>query len=192
MIVFSSVTYLTSAASKKGWPISELPEVLLVGKSNVGKSSVINSIFRNRKLAYVGKTPGKTRLLNFFEVKDKFMLVDAPGYGFANRSHKELMEYGKMMEDYLGSRDHLKLIIWILDIRRTPNQDDLDMLDWFNDSNIPFICVLNKSDKLSNNQKNNQIKIISEKLDIDKGLLIPYSAKTLTYSELLIEKLSNL
>lgn len=176
MIAFSNVKFITSAADKNGWPSTGLPEILMVGKSNVGKSSTINSILNNKKAAYVGKKPGKTRLLNFFSVDDKFVLVDAPGYGFANRSRNELVNYGKMMDEYLSDNKKLKLIIWILDIRRIPNDDDFLMMEWINESQIPYLILLNKVDKLSGNKRHKQVSVINEKLFLAKDAFMEYSA----------------
>ncbi|MFV0255513.1 MAG: ribosome biogenesis GTP-binding protein YihA/YsxC [Erysipelotrichaceae bacterium] len=178
MIAFSNVEFLTSALNKKGWPDCNLPEILMVGRSNVGKSSTINSLLNNKKVAYVGKRPGKTRLLNFFAIDDKVILVDAPGYGFANRNYTELINYGKMMDEYLLENKNLKLVIWILDIRRTPNEDDLLMFDWIINSKIPYLLLLNKVDKLSGNKRVKQIKLISEKLKLKSEDYLEYSAQT--------------
>ena len=188
-MAFSNARYLTSALSDKQWPNSELPEVLLVGRSNFGKSSLLNTLFNNRKLAYVGKTPGKTRMLNFFGTGE-LVFVDAPGYGYANRSQREAIVYQKMMDEYLEKRENLALIIWILDIRRVPNQDDLLMLAWLLASKHPFLLVLNKCDKLSNNQRIKQLALIQKELSLSAEQFLLYSAKTSLGNQLLLEKLT--
>lgn len=163
------IKFICSATKKEHYP-DTLGEVVFVGRSNVGKSSLINALYG--KVAYVGKTPGKTRLLNFFNVDDKYTVCDVPGYGYANRSDKEIVEFGKMMDEYFSTRENLKLCIIILDIRRTPNQDDLDMYEYLKENDIPTLFVLNKCDKLSNNQRINQEKNIYKTLDIDHGICI--------------------
>ena len=189
-MAFSSAEYVISAAGKVQWPNDDLPEVLIVGKSNVGKSSFLNTIFNNKRLAYTGKTPGKTRLLNFFRCKE-LMFVDSPGYGYANRSVSELNAYQRMMEEYLYNRHRLKLIIWLLDIRRIPNKDDLVMHKWLKNSHHPYLLVLNKADKLSNNQKHKQLKEIENTLNLDKDSFILFSAQTGEGKENLIKKVED-
>lgn len=159
-----SVSFITSANRKEGFPMSN-GEVVFVGRSNVGKSSLINALYG--KVAYVGKTPGKTKLLNFFSVDDKYTLCDVPGYGYAKRSDREIIEFGKMMDDYFTNRDVLKLCILIADIRRTGMKDDLDMVSFLKANNIPYIIVMNKADKLSNNEIHKQLQINAETFNTD-------------------------
>lgn len=161
--------FITSATKLSQYP-ETTSEVVFVGRSNVGKSSLINSLYG--KVANVGKTPGKTRLLNFFNVDDKYTVCDVPGYGYANRSEKEIIEFGEMMDEYFSKRENLKLCVLILDIRRIPNNDDLDMYKYLKDNNIPCLFVLNKCDKLSNNQRINQEKLIYKTLEIDDAICI--------------------
>ena len=163
------IKFIKGATNFKDYPVSK-HEIVFVGKSNVGKSSLINALFG--KVAYVGKTPGKTRILNFFNVDDKYTICDVPGYGYANRSNKELIEFGKMMEEYFKTRKALKLCIVIIDIRRIPNQDDLDMIEFLKENKIKYRIVANKIDKLSNNERNNSLKIISETLKIEKEKIL--------------------
>ena len=190
-MAFYQAHYLLSTANRQQWPASQLPEVLLVGRSNVGKSSLLNSLFNNKKLAYIGKTPGKTRLLNFFLSKD-IMFVDAPGYGFSSQSKREIVGYQSMMEDYLTKRENLRLIIWLLDIRRDVNDDDLLMKAWFESAKHPYLILLNKADKLSNNQLLNQKTKIAKQLGISSEQLLVYSTKTALGREILLEKLQDL
>ena len=177
MAFFSDTRFVSSAAAKDGWPESTLPEVLLVGKSNVGKSSLINTLAERKKLAYVGKTPGKTRLLNFF-AGEGLMIVDAPGYGYANRSKAEYENYQKLMDDYLSERENLKLIIWVLDIRRDPNGDDYLMLQWLKAAKKPFISVFNKADTLSGNGKTQRLAALKTALKPDVQDFVLFSGKS--------------
>lgn len=163
------IKFICSATRKEGYPETS-DEVVFVGRSNVGKSSLINALYG--KVAYVGKTPGKTRLLNFFNVDDKYTVCDVPGYGYANRSDKEIIEFGQMMDEYFSKRENLRLCVIILDIRRIPNQDDLDMYEFLKENNIPVLFILNKCDKLSNNQRINQERIIYKTLDINEAICI--------------------
>lgn len=163
------VSFITSCKNKNNYPDS-LKEVVFVGKSNVGKSSIINCLYG--KIAYVGKTPGKTKLLNFFDVDGKYTICDVPGYGYAKLSGKEIVDFGEMMEEYFKERSALKLCVLILDIRHKPNEDDLTMINYLAYNHIPTIYVFNKADKLSNNEINNQIKIIKNIINNDNEYLV--------------------
>ena len=156
--------FLKSALSFNDFPNTN-KELVFLGKSNVGKSSLINSLY-GKKTAYVGKTPGKTKMLNFFDVDNKYTFVDAPGYGYAKRSEKEIIQFGEMMEDYFQKRKELKLAILIIDVRHKPSKDDIDMKNYLDEFNIPYIIVANKIDKLSNNELFKAKKVLIENLNI--------------------------
>lgn len=170
--------FILSAAQPNQFPITSLPEVCFAGRSNVGKSSMINKILSRKNLVKVGNTPGKTRLINFFNIDSKYIFTDLPGYGYAKVSKKERIAWGKLIEKYFQIRENLALCVLLLDIRRVPNEDDLKMISAMKSRNVPLISVLTKSDKLSNNEKAKQIKIISETTGIDKEHLIVFSAIT--------------
>lgn len=180
------IKFIKGATESKDYPDSKY-EVVFVGKSNVGKSSLINALYG--KIAYVGKTPGKTRILNFFNVDDKYTACDVPGYGFANRSEKEIIKFGEMMEDYFENRKCLKLCVFIIDIRHKPTQDDLDMFEFIKNRKLKCIIVANKSDKLSNNERFNSLKTISETLEIDKNKIVCVSTLKKTNIDILKEKI---
>ena len=146
---FRKMHLVISAPDKHSWPEPSLPEIVLAGRSNVGKSSLINTLAENRKMAYVGKTPGKTRLLNFFEVDQTFRLVDVPGYGYAHASQKLLLQFGKMMEDYFHDRKNIKGVILLVDARHRPTEDDLTMLEFARYFQLPVLLVATKADKCS-------------------------------------------
>lgn len=154
---------IISAAHPKQFPKTHHQEVVFVGRSNVGKSSIINSLTHRKRLAYVGQRPGKTRLANFYELNDKLMFVDVPGYGFANRSKQEQKDYAFLMESYFQERK-LDLMIVLVDIRRGMNEDDWMMVDLAEFLNIPYLVVLNKVDKLSRS------KMLSMKQKVENEL----------------------
>ncbi|MBR5208036.1 MAG: YihA family ribosome biogenesis GTP-binding protein [Erysipelotrichaceae bacterium] len=180
---------LISAAGKSQWPDSELPEIVLAGKSNVGKSSLINTLLNRKSLAYVGKTPGKTRLLNFYEVNQQFMMVDVPGYGFAQRSQKELIDFGTMMEDYFSERKQLKVCIQIIDLRHGPSKDDLMMLDYVRSNGIPVLIVATKQDQCNQSETSKNRKMISEKCNVPLQQIVLFSSKTRRGRDELMEKI---
>ena len=180
-----------SAAGKNQWPDSDLPEIVLAGKSNVGKSSLINTLLNRKSLAYVGKTPGKTRLLNFYEVNQKFMMVDVPGYGFAQRSHGELVAFGKLMEEYFHQREQLRVCIQILDLRHGPSKDDLTMLEFVRANGIPVLVVATKQDQCNQSETAKNRKMISEKCNIPIQNIILFSSKTRKGRDELMEKIAS-
>lgn len=168
-----------SAASKIQWPETTTPEVVLAGRSNCGKSSFINAVVRRKKLAYVGNTPGKTRLLNFFNLDDKYMFVDVPGYGYAKISKAQLLKFGEMMEDYFSERQQKKGLILIVDSRHKPTQDDLMMLDFARYYDLPTVVVMTKVDKLKNSERKKQFELIQQTLKLTpEEPMIPFSAMT--------------
>ncbi|TCK59556.1 ribosome biogenesis GTP-binding protein YihA/YsxC [Seleniivibrio woodruffii] len=170
--------FVTSAKEPKGYPPTEFPEIAFAGRSNVGKSSMINTLLGTRKLVKVGKTPGKTRLVNFFLVQDSIMLVDLPGYGYAKVSKEEKKQWGETIENYLTERTQLIACVLILDVRRDPNEDDLGMLFWFNHYGIRTIVALTKCDKLSNNQNASRVAAISKQLNISRDMFVLFSSLT--------------
>ena len=147
----------------------------LIGRPNVGKSSFINALY-NQKIAYVGKTAGKTRMLNFFDVDGKYTMVDVPGYGYANRSNAELIAFGEMMDNYFSTRDALKLVVMIVDIRHKPTKDDIEMMEFLRHHHMNVMVVANKSDKLSYSKSLESKKLIAATLGIDANYIYPVSS----------------
>jgi len=166
-------------------------EIIFVGRSNVGKSSFINALLNRKNIARVSQTPGKTRLINFFLINNGFYFVDIPGYGYARVSKKMVLEFQAMIETYLLS-EQISLTVLLLDIRRIPNEDDFIMYEYFKSMNKQILIVLTKSDKLSNNQKFNQIKKIKKAFNARKeDIILPFSKVTLENKEEIIKVIEN-
>ena len=170
-------TFVKSITRMNAHPGGELPEIAVAGKSNVGKSSLINYFCNQNKLAKTSGTPGKTRLVNFFLINEDFYLVDLPGYGYAKVSKAEQESWGRMIEDYLIGSDKLKAIIILVDIRHNPTRDDLMMFNWAAQYSIPVICVATKADKIAKSKRYNQINAIRKMIGYGQGFEIyPVSA----------------
>lgn len=168
---------LISAPGKEQWLDTPYPEIVLAGRSNVGKSSLINALCNRKKLAYVGNTPGKTRLLNFFLLNRKLVFVDVPGYGYANISKQQLLRFGEMMEDYFHERKQKKALLLIVDGRHKPTDDDVTMLEFARYFELPIIIAATKMDKVKASQRQKQLKLISETLALsEEDHLIPCSS----------------
>ncbi|XMB72483.1 ribosome biogenesis GTP-binding protein YihA/YsxC [Mycoplasmatota bacterium WC30] len=177
-MILRSIEFTGSAVDKLGFPQNDLPQIVFSGRSNVGKSSFINAMLNRKKIARVSQTPGKTRLVNFFLVNQKFYFVDIPGYGYAKISKKMIEEFQIMIEAYLESFQ-ISLTVLLLDIRRLPNQDDLLMYEYFKAMKSEVLIVLTKSDKLSNNQKFNQVKKIKSALKArHEDRIVTFSSET--------------
>ena len=174
---FQNVEFLISAAAPKDFPKSRLPEIAFAGKSNVGKSSVINRLLQRKNFARVGEKPGKTIHVNYFLIDRKAYLVDLPGYGFAKVSQKEKDRWGKLMEDYFAA-SRIDLGVLIVDYRHPPTNNDITMANWFIESGCPFIVVANKMDKLKKSELEPNLKTIREDLALPEGTpVIPFSAE---------------
>lgn len=183
---FQNVEFLISAASPKDFPNNRLPEIAFAGKSNVGKSSVINRILQRKNFARVGDKPGKTIHVNYFTVDKACYFVDLPGYGFAKVSQAEKARWGKLMEDYFAA-DRINLGILIVDSRHPPTNNDITMAQWFMDSGCPFLVVANKLDKLKKSEIESNLQTIREDLELPEGCpVLPFSAEKGTGREELI------
>ncbi len=178
MKTFQTCELIVSAPDKDSWPESHLPEVVLAGRSNVGKSSFINTMTNRKKLAYVGNTPGKTRLLNFFKLDDELVFVDVPGYGYANISKTQLQKFGDMMEEYFSGREQKKGLVMIVDSRHKPSEDDEVMMEYARYFDIPVIVVATKIDKVKNSQRKKNLQIIRDTLGVDEKELVVFSSET--------------
>ena len=158
--------FITSAVKREQYPIDNRVEVAFVGRSNVGKSSIINSLTNRKKLAKVSGTPGKTRLVNFFLINNDFYLVDLPGYGYAKVSKSEKDSWGKTVETYLTDREQLKRVVLLVDSRHKPSADDVMMNEWFKHFGYNVVVVATKSDKLTKNELQKSEKVIKETLKL--------------------------
>lgn len=163
-----SSTFVTSAVKPDQYPESSLPEIAMVGRSNVGKSSLINMLLNRKNLARTSSTPGKTQLINFFDIDGKFTLVDLPGYGYAKVSKAQKQTWGTIIETYLKGRKNLLEVIQLVDLRHKPTQEDIEMYQWIKSFGFNGIVVATKLDKIKKSQLQKHIKIIRDTLSMDK------------------------
>lgn len=168
-----------TAVSSAQYPAGNLPEITFVGRSNVGKSSIINTMVNRKNLARVGATPGKTREINFYNLDEKLYFVDLPGYGYASVSKDKKNSWDKIIGTYLNSRLPLKLILMLVDIRHTPSADDKLMYTWLTEYDLPHIIVATKADKISRGQIHPRLQDIKKALNVKEDIVvIPFSAET--------------
>jgi len=187
-----SAEFVKSAVKDKDYPAGELPEVALAGRSNVGKSSLLNKLLNRKKLARTSKTPGRTRMINFFLVNGRFRLVDLPGYGYARVSFRERESWRKMVESYLKSSKNLRGMVLLVDSRHPPTALDVQMYNWLKFYRIPTVVVGTKADKLSRSRLINSLETISKTLPVsDQDPLVPFSAETGLGRKELLEIIDN-
>jgi GTP-binding protein len=178
-LIIRNVEFIGGMAEKHGWrPDSPLPEVAFAGRSNVGKSSLLNTLVRRKSFARVSRTPGRTREINFFRVNNEFVLVDLPGYGYARISKEKKSEWRPMIESYLRRTTQLRGIVLLLDIRREPSDDDRAMLDFLAEVEVPTIVALTKTDKLSKAVARDRPGEIARALALETEQIVPFSAQT--------------
>ena len=184
---FHNVEFLISAASVKDFPGKRLPEIAFAGKSNVGKSSVINRLLQRKNFARVGEKPGKTIHVNYFVIDQKCYLVDLPGYGYAKVSQAEKDRWGRLMESYFAAQ-RIDLGVMIVDARHAPTNNDITMARWFIDSECPVVVVANKLDKVKSSQLAGNLQTIREDLELPEGCpIIPFSAEKGTSRDELVK-----
>ena len=183
-MIIKSVEFLTSAVRKDQYPPEGVPEIAFAGRSNVGKSSLINLLTNRKKLAKVSQNPGKTRTINFFTVNGSFRIVDLPGYGYAKVSKAEAEKWGPMMEDYLSSRPDLLKVVQLVDIRHAPSAQDRQMYEYLQYYGLDGLVVATKADKVSRGEAAKNIAVIRRDLKLKKGdRVIPVSALNKTGTE---------
>ena len=178
-LVIRSLEFLGGMATVGGWrPETALPEIAFAGRSNVGKSSLLNRLVHRKKFARVSNTPGRTREINFFKVNDAFVLADLPGYGYARVSKERRAEWRPLIESYLHDSRNLRGIVQLIDVRHDPTDDDRRMLEFLGDLGVPTIVVLTKIDKLAATQRGKRAAELATQLGLDDDQLIPFSAVT--------------
>lgn len=165
----NNVEFIISAVGPDQYPVDALPEIALAGRSNVGKSSLINRMINRKNLARTSSTPGKTQHMNYYRVNENLYLVDFPGYGYAKVSKSQREAWGKMVERYLAERDPLKLVLLVVDLRHPPSADDRLMFDWLRHYQIPFCVVATKADKIPKTRWGKHIKIMKQELGVVPG-----------------------
>jgi len=178
-LVIRNVEFIGGMAEKHGWrPESSLPEVAFAGRSNVGKSSLLNTLVRRKSFARVSRTPGRTREINFFRINNTFVLVDLPGYGYARISKEKKAGWRPMIESYLRRTTQLRGIVLLLDIRREPSEDDRAMLDFLAELGVPTIVALTKADKLNKAGARERTTEISRSLALEADQVVQFSAQS--------------
>lgn len=174
----TSAEFVKSATRPGHYPEEDLPEIAFSGRSNVGKSTLINVLVNRRHLVKTSSTPGRTQLLNFFTINGKLVFVDLPGYGYARVPERIKKDWGGMINTYLATRKTLKAVILILDIRRVAREEEIDFINWLVERQLPVILILTKADKLSKNQQKKQVAANAAALHLPAESLICFSAKT--------------
>ena len=191
-MVIKKAQFITSLDAFRDYPGIGRPEIAMVGKSNVGKSSMINKLTNNGKLARTSAEPGKTRLINLFNLNDEIVLVDLPGYGFARVSRGEKQRWAGMIEGYLAQSKNLKRVLMLVDMRHQPTNDDIDMVNYLRHYGIPFTVAATKADKLSRAEKSRSIPVICRTLAVQPWEIIPFSSEDGTGRDKLLELLDTL
>ena len=178
-MIIKDVNLEVIATRRSQYPVSGKPEFLLVGRSNVGKSSFINSVLSRKNIAYTSSKPGKTQTLNFYDVNHEFYLIDVPGYGYASTDKKTQAKFGMMIEEYLEKRQELKRVFMLIDFRMAPTEDDLLMYNFLKYYNLPVTVIATKADKVGGSKKNKNLRMILDSLDLVVGDdLIVFSSVT--------------
>jgi len=174
----TSAEFVKSAVAPRDYPKEPLPEVAFAGRSNVGKSSLLNCLLNRKNLARISSTPGRTQTINFFRVNQKLFFVDLPGYGYAHVPIEVRKKWKPMVEAFLKEDSRLRLVILIADVRRDPNPDDATLLEWFQHYSLPFLVVMTKVDKVSRNEVGNRKQELIRFFGLEDDEVVPFSAVT--------------
>ena len=189
-MLIKNAEFVISATSPKQYPSDNLPQIVLVGKSNVGKSSFINTMLNRKKLARTSSEPGKTRQINFYSVNNDFYFVDLPGYGFSKMSKAQQVEVGNFIEEYLKKCSNIALILFLVDIRHNPTSNDKLMYDYIISQNLPCIIIANKADKIAVTKVNDSVKNIQDSLNpLHDLVFLPFSSERKIYTEKVWEEI---
>ena len=188
-MIIKRAKFLLSQSKFGGFPQQGMPEIAMAGKSNVGKSSLINSLTRHSKLARTSSEPGKTRLINYYSINEEFLLVDLPGYGFARAPKSEQEKWSQMIEGYLTGSQQLKHVFHLVDIRHAPTKEDQMMTEYLRHYDIPFTVIATKADKLSKAQRSRSIPVICRTLVVQPWEIMTYSSEDLTGRDALLDKI---
>ena len=179
-----------SAVGPKQYPNNNLPEIVLSGKSNVGKSSFINTMINRKSLARTSSEPGKTRQINFYNIDSKFYLVDLPGYGYSKMSHTEQEKVGKFIEEYLFTRKNISLIILLIDIRHKPSENDTMMFNYIRSIGSPYIVIANKADKIAPTKVDSYVQDLRNALQANEDdIVLPFSSEKKIYTDIVWNEL---
>ena len=191
-MIIKSAEFVKSAVKPSHYPSEVLPEIAFAGRSNVGKSSLINTLLNRKRLVKTSSTPGRTQLINFFNINNAFSFVDLPGYGYAKVPDSVKKTWGPMVETYLSTRKTLKGVVLIVDIRRIPGIEDFNLIDWLSYYHIPVILALTKTDKLSKTKQIKQHLAVAETLAVNQKDLILFSSKSRLGKEAVWDKVKKL
>lgn len=191
-MIVKNPKFEVSAVSAKQYPTNGLPEIVLVGKSNVGKSSFVNTMINRKSLARTSSEPGKTRQINFYNIDNSFYFVDLPGYGYSKMSKQEQEKVGKFTEEYLVKRDTISLIIFLIDIRHKPTENDRLMYSYVMKSNLPFIVLANKADKIAPTKVDSYVEDLKKELGISFSIILPFSSEKKVYTDSVWEKIEEI
>ena len=190
-MILKNPQFEISAVKPAQYPKNDLPQIVLVGKSNVGKSSFINTMLNRKSLARTSNTPGKTRQINFYNIDNNFYFVDLPGYGYSKLSKEEQVNMGRFIEDYLQKCQNIALIVLLLDIRHKPTADDAHMFEYIKRTNLPFMLIANKADKIAVTKVDMELEKIKESLGLSFSTLLPFSAERKIYSDAVWSEIEN-
>lgn len=183
-MIIKNPKFEISAVGPKQYPTGNLPEIVLAGKSNVGKSSFINTLINRKSLARTSSEPGKTRQINFYNMDNKFYFVDLPGYGYSKMPKQMQEKVGRFIEEYLFNRENISLIVQLLDIRHKPTKDDVLMYNYLHSKDVPFILVANKADKIAVTKVNTYVNDIRKELNLTQEIIsLPFSTERKIYTE---------
>lgn len=191
-MIIKQVQFIKSATNPSQYPVSELPEIAFAGRSNVGKSSLINTLVQRKQMVKTSSKPGCTQLINFFLINDDLVFVDLPGYGYAKISKKTRKKWQPMVETYLSGRKNLYGLVLLVDIRRGPEKEEFEFAHWLESHDIPFLVVLTKCDKLSRAKQKKQLVSIAAKFDRDEENVLLFSAKNRTGKETILNEIGSL